>query len=289
MKLYYFKKKEGNFGDDLNDWLWRQFFPNTFDEDDSVVFFGIGTIINDRIYDRAPNAKKIIIFGSGVGYGKTPLKNLPIINEKWSVYCLRGPLSSNALGLEPEKAVTDGAILIRRLFKPHKEKVYKFSYMPHVDQAEKHAHRWQSICQKIGFGFIDPRWQREDVLNTLCQTEILITEAMHGAIVADALRIPWIPVKTARNIFEFKWWDWCVSVGLHYEPRLMQGFSEKKNGFLVATEWMAEKAIINQFMEITKSPSPFLSKESKVEQLTIKMEEAVEYLRKDISSGIFSN
>ena len=69
MKLYYYQKTCGNFGDDLNLWLWKKIFPDAFDEDDKKVFFGIGTIINDRIYDRAPNADRIIIFSSGVGSG----------------------------------------------------------------------------------------------------------------------------------------------------------------------------------------------------------------------------
>jgi succinoglycan biosynthesis protein ExoV len=42
---------------------------------------------------------------------------------------------------------------------------------------------------------------------------------MHGAIVADALGVPWIPVRTGgAGTLEFKWRDWCGSVGLSYRP-----------------------------------------------------------------------
>ena len=35
-----------NFGDELNMYLWRV-FPDAFDEDKSIQFVGIGTLLND--------------------------------------------------------------------------------------------------------------------------------------------------------------------------------------------------------------------------------------------------
>lgn len=35
MKLYYYESKEGNFGDDLNRWLWDSIFPGFFDSDEN--------------------------------------------------------------------------------------------------------------------------------------------------------------------------------------------------------------------------------------------------------------
>ena len=289
MKLYYYQKTCGNFGDDLNLWLWKNLFPDAFDEDDKKVFFGIGTIINDRIYDRAPNADRIIIFSSGVGYGKTPLQNLPTINDRWKVYCLRGPLSAKALGVSPDLAITDGAVLIRRLFEPQTkiEKKQKFSYMPHVDQAVKHGEIWQKICQQAGYGYIDPRWTREEVLTALCQTETLITEAMHGAIVADALRVPWIPVKTSSSIFEFKWWDWCKSLDLEYTPHQMSELPSRKSVPSRIKKFIISQKIVKELKAIAESSTPILSNDGKIEQLTTRLEEKVESFRKDMVAGSF--
>ena len=36
MKIYYFKDPVGNFGDDLNSWLWDTLIPGYFDSDDTV-------------------------------------------------------------------------------------------------------------------------------------------------------------------------------------------------------------------------------------------------------------
>lgn len=49
MKLYYYESKLGNFGDDLNKWLWDELLPDYFDNDESVRFSGIGTIITDTM------------------------------------------------------------------------------------------------------------------------------------------------------------------------------------------------------------------------------------------------
>lgn len=287
MKLYYFKKKEGNFGDDLNGWLWQELVPNAFDEDERSVFFGIGTIINDRIYERAPKADKIVVFGSGVGYGRTPLRNLPDIGDKWKVYCVRGPLSARALGLKDDMVVSDAAVLIRRLFKCTEEKKYSFSYIPHVNQAIKHGGLWKRVCDQLGYGYIDPRWSRDEVLRSLCQAEVIIAEAMHGAIVADALRIPWIAARTTDTIFEFKWQDWCRSVDLNYQPQTITGLPKRRGIEYSAIEWLSAKKIARQMEDIAKLSPPLLSKDSKIEQVTVRLEEKLQDFKKDLLSGIF--
>jgi succinoglycan biosynthesis protein ExoV len=37
MKLFYFKDPAGNFGDDLNLWLWPKVLPGILDEDGSCL------------------------------------------------------------------------------------------------------------------------------------------------------------------------------------------------------------------------------------------------------------
>jgi succinoglycan biosynthesis protein ExoV len=55
------------------------------------------------------------------------------------------------------------------------------------------------------------------VLVEIQQTEILLAEAMHGAIVADALRVPWIPVRMYSQFMEFKWRDWTQSIQVPFK------------------------------------------------------------------------
>ncbi len=65
MQLYYFKDRRGNFGDDLNPWLWRQLLPEVMQGSPDELFVGIGTLLNHRL----PAAPLKHVFGSGHGYG----------------------------------------------------------------------------------------------------------------------------------------------------------------------------------------------------------------------------
>ena len=47
MKLYFYRGQHENFGDELNHWLMPKVFPEFFDDDPSVLFLGIGSIILD--------------------------------------------------------------------------------------------------------------------------------------------------------------------------------------------------------------------------------------------------
>ncbi len=222
MKLHYWHKTRWgmpirNFGDALNPWLFSRLFGNVLDSNESEVILGIGTLINDRLISKIPQAQKIHVFGTGVGYG-THLKNLPSIDEKWDIQWLRGPLSAQALGLPQSLALTDSALLVADFIKPSLQKTHQFSFMPHLYQAISGSLVWKKICNEYNILYIDPRLPVDDILEMMNHSSVVIAEAMHGAIVADALRIPWIPVITGENILHFKWDDWCASVGLTYNP-----------------------------------------------------------------------
>jgi succinoglycan biosynthesis protein ExoV len=67
--------------------------------------------------------------------------------------------------------------------------------------------------------YIDPHWPVENVIGQMGRARLVVTEAMHGAIVADTLRIPWVPVVCSPAILPFKWIDWTESLDLDYRPR----------------------------------------------------------------------
>ncbi len=183
--------------------------------------------------------------------------------------------------------------------------------MPHAKSARDGENVWDLICKNINFGYIDPRWSREKILSGISQTEILLTEAMHGAIVADALRVPWIPIRTNTSILAFKWQDWCLSVGLNYQPQYVVIPQELypmplrvrlskpyRNHWL---NWLRQdklrslnpfwgdphQSIAAQLVRIAKTSHPHLSNESQLEQLTVRLEERLEKLRADVALGCF--
>lgn len=207
MKLYYFQNQAGNFGDDLNPWIWDRLLPDFFDDDSDILFLGIGTILNHRV----PIATKRVVFGSGVGYGYPILKD-----GTWDFICVRGPWSASQLGIEPYLAVVDPAVFINQLFPHGHTERLLVSLMPAGISASRGL--WQEVCQIAGVQYIDPHDDVENVMKQLDQTRLLMTEAMHGAIAAEAFRIPWISVYSGDHLNYEKWQDFCGSLDLTHQP-----------------------------------------------------------------------
>lgn len=211
MKLYYYSGYVPNFGDELNTWLWPKILPEVIaDEDESNLFLGIGSILSNRV----PKEPSKYVLGSGFG-GYSPK---PEIDESWKFYFVRGRRTAEALGLDEKLAITDAAILIRTVDGILKGAAKRFpvSFMPHWESAQFGA--WKDVAELAGIHFIDPRGTVEQVLGELKASELLVTEAMHGAIVADALRVPWIPVLPTSLAHRFKWLDWCESLEIDCRP-----------------------------------------------------------------------
>ncbi|BCB26586.1 hypothetical protein SKTS_14720 [Sulfurimicrobium lacus] len=218
MKLYYYKAPGGNFGDDLNPWLWNRLIPELLDEDDSTLFVGIGTLLNHRV----PVAPRKLVFGSGAGYGET-LKP----DSRWKFYCVRGPLTAEVLGLDRKLAITDAAALIaQEVHAPESRSIV--SFMPHHDSMSRAD--WRAISEAAGLHYIDPTSPVEETLQAINRSKFVVAEAMHGAIVADALRVPWIPIKCYSHVLDFKWQDWCSSLGMTYKPFVLPEIWDAERG-----------------------------------------------------------
>jgi succinoglycan biosynthesis protein ExoV len=87
--------------------------------------------------------------------------------------------------------------------------------MPHWESAVDGA--WEDVARDAGVDFVDPRWDVERVLIAIGSAGLLVTEAMHGAIVADALRTPWVPFAPISRQHHYKWQDWAATLDLQVE------------------------------------------------------------------------
>lgn len=258
MKLYYYQDELGrrNFGDDLNPWLFNRLLQNILDDDDSKLFIGIGTILNDRI----PDVKEKVVFGSGVGYGC----DIPRINDSWKIYCVRGPLSARKLNIDPNLAIIDSAVLLNKFYKNNSsKKKYNVSFMPHITAAYTGGSTWRTLCNELGYGYIDPRDDIDRVIADIDGSHILITESMHGAIVAETLRVPWIQVVTNSDILEFKWQDWCSSIGVNYNPVKLFPLWDSDCTHLIGNikKDIKKRILSAKLKNIAQSHNPILSKD----------------------------
>ncbi|EFK6612847.1 TPA: hypothetical protein PBP03_002702 [Escherichia coli] len=212
MKLYYYKSPTGNFGDDLNAWLWEELLPGYFKYENGIIFSGIGTIISADM----PTSSKTVIFGSGVGYGYPPMN---FGDNRWDVRFVRGPLSAKVLSLPANKYITDSAILVSKIegFEPLPENERSgIIFVPHHHAL--HTGQWHEVCKSVGIEFIDPTQDSKYVIQKIRKSKLVLADAMHAAIIADSLRVPWIPLVTSNQINTFKWIDWTLSVKLEYSP-----------------------------------------------------------------------
>lgn len=212
MKLYFYRAKAPNFGDELNLTMWQHLVPpGLFDEDESELFLGIGSIL----FDRFPATQRKVVAGSGWGaYTAAP----NVHDGSWDVLFVRGPRTAAALGLDPRFAVADAAVLLRETPLPPPKPGIGAAFMPHFDSVERG--NWAEACRLAGITFIDPTGEVDDIIATLRGARVVVTEAMHGAIVADALRTPWIGMRPIQPAHRFKWGDWAeaLGVGLRLHP-----------------------------------------------------------------------
>ena len=206
MKLTYFRCNIPNFGDDLNAWIWPRLLEDGFlDEDDSELFVGIGSII----YDNYPAEARKIVVGSGYG-GYTPPPD--VHDGSWEFAFVRGPRTADRLGIPRDAAITDGAILLRAVELPPAGPESPVVFIPHFQSLDRG--NWEETCGIAGIRFVDPSSDVETVLAAIRGAKLVITESMHGAIVADALRTPWIAVTPIAPVHRFKWTDWADSLDI---------------------------------------------------------------------------
>lgn len=238
MKLTY--HTGNNFGDALNPYIFNHFFSNFFDDNDEVLFLGIGSILGLKRGNESTRLK--IVFSSGFADGMSDTYGtLPELDNSYDVFCVRGPLTAQKWNLDKSKAIADGAILLSEMGLPKKEKKYKYSFMPHI--GSEMMYNWKPVIKKAGIHYISPANNYKQVLDEILETELLITEAMHGAIVADALRVPWLPVFFYPTINEFKWKDFALSMELGFNPlRYKAPYSNKFVSLLFQNKIKAKAA-----------------------------------------------
>lgn len=198
-----------NFGDVLNKFLWNPYFGEFLKRDDNILMLGIGTLLGHSKNHNGP----IIVCGSGSGYGGD-FKQLT--SEQWKIFFVRGPSTAQALGLPASLAITDPAILTPEIFPagPHTGKTI---FVPHWESAQNPL--WESACKKSGVEYVDPLSDINEIMQAISGAKLVIAEAMHAAIIADAYRVPWVSVATSSRINGFKWQDWASSLDMRHHFR----------------------------------------------------------------------
>ena len=210
MHLHYSHKK--NFGDALNPMLWNWIFPNLAEVKPEWDFYGVGTLLKADSRSSLPCRK--LIMGSGYGYGR-PVK----LSDLWSIGFVRGPLTCQKLGLDLSHSMGDPAVLLLRheMFSGRKRNSSGKSLLIPHHRSEEIAD-WEKLALKLNCDFCSPTSSLKTIVESILKAEIVYTESLHGAIFADGLGIPWVPIFSAKHLNFFKWRDWCMSMNIPFKP-----------------------------------------------------------------------
>ena len=296
MRLNYFNKIN-NFGDALNPLIFNKLLPDFFDDDPSCDFFGIGSIIGDTMKESLHK----IIFSSGFAYG-----SLPTLDSSYEILCVRGPLTAKALKIDQALGITDGAALVREFRFQKLKKEYEFSFMPHHRSETKYP--WKNVADETGINYVSPLSDPLFVIDEILKSKVVIAEAMHFAIVADVLRVPWIAVKAYPGINDFKWHDWTQSLHMSYNPaslgslfeetslneklrqktanKLPSSFYKAMTQTYIGLQGFLRDATVRKFRKVLKL-APLLSNENVLDEKTDRLLEKLEYVKGKYKRSFF--
>jgi succinoglycan biosynthesis protein ExoV len=280
MKLTYYAGDPPNFGDEINATMWQHLLPpGLLDDSEDELFLGIGSIL----WDYLPKAPRKIVAGSGFGgYTAAP----DVHDGRWDILWVRGPETARVLGIDPGLAITDAAVLLRATPLPPAPKRSGIAFMPHVESIPRGA--WAEVCAQAGVTFLDPRAPVDQLIAGIRGATMLVTEAMHGAIVADALRTPWVPVLPFHHINRAKWNDWAASLDLSLNnavlaPSTLREAWTSRTGLLAVgrrSRMMFDNVLVRQcdqfvtsraaakLSRVASTAEPQLSKDAVIERVT---------------------
>lgn len=207
MILYQWRGSHRNFGDELNSLLWPRLLPDFFDQNQATRFLGIGSILDDR---HEPKAVKLVA-GSGYGGYQPQI----VLDETWIVHWVRGKRTARLLGLPPALGIGDPASLVPLAGLTPTRENRDIGFIPHFESVIRGA--WHEVAARAGATLIDPRDDPQTVITAIGKCRMVMSEALHGIIVADALRVPWIAIRPLAPVHRPKWFDWAETLDLIIE------------------------------------------------------------------------
>ena len=285
MKLYYFQAPGGNFGDDLNTWLWPRLLGGLLDQNGDETLVAIGSILDTRM-DSIPGRK--IIFGTGIN----SQKNLPVLDSNYDIRFVRGPISALSIGGD-YPWITDSAVALNLLDWPKETPIHNVGFMPHFLTARYLD--WPKACKDLGFLYINPQLPVEKVISDLRSCKSVITEAMHGAIICDAFRVPWmrVAINAWQKDFDFtalKWLDWGLSLKVDATPAILEPLHQWGRRMLVnpvrlADRIIAQHKLIRELAALPNTGNFQLSDESLLREATERIGSEIACLKSDAGIG----
>lgn len=215
-QLRFGKIKHRNFGDELNYYLLCELAGKPVSNLIDICRWGrkgkfdllfIGSLVEDF------TTPDTIIWGSGAICGG----DKPLLHKPKEVRAVRGKLTRDYLlknGVECPEIYGDPALLLPLVYRSRIEKKYKLGLIPHVNDFDHPAVRALEsqgvyVIKLAGY----KHWH--DVIDEICQCEIIASSSLHGLILADAYGIPnvWCTLSGKLLGGSFKFKDYFSGIG----------------------------------------------------------------------------
>ena len=208
--LYYCRS--GNFGDALNPLIFERALgvPVCYAKKRDAELCGIGSILDNlmvspSVINRVMGAylSPIHVFSSGFTFPSQKPHARPI--RKMIVHAVRGKqtrqqlVDLGILAADQPVALGDAGLFAPLLLEREVPKKQHCGIIPHI--SERNCAEVEALARKIhGSVVIDFERPPLEVLEQMASCEVIISSALHGLIVADALGIPNIWMKVSNRI-----------------------------------------------------------------------------------------
>jgi succinoglycan biosynthesis protein ExoV len=289
VKLVCFKAETGNVGDDFSAWLFSRSLGAHLNDESSTILFGVGSIL-DRKIDEAfstDDTQCRLVFGSGA---RSSAGAPDVSGRDWKIYCVRGPLTASALSLPPGKAVADPGILIPVYRPVQADQQGPIGIVPYFTSSED---AWRIVANRLNWTLISPHLGVEDFIDQLTRCSRVFCESMHGAIFADAYRIPWRPLSgtglaTEGATHAFKWTDWTSSMGLAFDSirtpiisRFIRNSTHEHLKQRIKAVWISRI-----LAKAVREDHFLLSRDTVLQSRQEQLQSLMDALRRDVAAGL---
>lgn len=212
--------KHENWGDDINYYFLREIIkaPLVLINRTSLAFrlklrnyLVIGSTIDMLCTQNTE------IWGAGIIDGSKPLKIKPK-----KVYAVRGPLSRAKLlaeGVNCPEIYGDPAMLVPLYYQPSKQKLYKYGIISHVSNQKVvetllFNGKPLSKCEDVRIINLGQYKHWHDIIDQVCECEIILSSSLHGLIIAEAYHIPNVWIEFGKLLLggRFKFHDFFLSI-----------------------------------------------------------------------------
>lgn len=222
----YWWSGEVNFGDLIAPWLVKKISGRdaVYSNKHEHCYVVIGSILGQV----RPHA---IVWGTGSCgtelSGRYKGKSVQGFSEQARYCAVRGPLTRNKLemgGISCPRVYGDPALLVPDYYHPQIEKTHEVGIVLRWSEQD-----WFDALNIEGVKKIYLKTDDvEGTIDAMLSCKRLISSSLHGMILADAYGIPnvWLDSHTPKG-FEFKFWDYLISVNKTRNPVQMNFESER--------------------------------------------------------------